>query len=466
MIARQQQTIGKPVSVTGKGLHTGLPVTLTLHPAPVNHGYVFRRVDLESKPLIHALAEFVTDTSRGTTLVENGAKVSTIEHVLAALTGMSVDNALLEINGPEAPIMDGSSALIVKAIHEAGVVKQDAPCEFYVVKEPIEYNEPERGVSICIYPADHFSADVMIDYNSKVLGSQYASLSSISDFEQEVSMCRTFVFLHEVEALFKHNLIKGGDLQNAIVIAEKAMEPSELSHLAELFNMANLRVKPEGVLNNLELHYNNEPARHKLLDLVGDLSLIGMPIVGRVVARRPGHLANTELAKHVRQLIRKESAKARIPVYNPMETPVYDINGIKNILPHRIPMLLVDKIIHLDERSVVGVKNVTMNEPFFMGHFPDEPVMPGVLQIEAMAQVGGILALSTVPDPEHYSTYFLKIDKVRFKKKVVPGDTLILKLELTEDIRRGIVMMFGQAYVGETLVSEGELMAQIIKNKA
>ncbi len=466
MIARQQQTIGKPVSVTGKGLHTGLPVTLTFHPAPVNHGYVFCRVDLESKPLIHALAEFVTDTSRGTTLVENGAKVSTIEHVLAALTGMSVDNALIEINGPEAPIMDGSSSLLVKAIHEAGIVKQEAPCAFYVVKEPIEYNEPERGVSICIYPADHFSADVMIDYNSKVLGSQYASLPAISDFEKEISMCRTFVFLHEVEALFKHNLIKGGDLQNAIVIAEKAMDPSELSHLAELFNMANLRVKPEGVLNNLELHYNNEPARHKLLDLVGDLSLIGMPIVGRVVARRPGHLANTELAKHVRQLIRKESAKVRIPVYDPMQTPVYDVNGIKNILPHRIPMLLVDKIIYLDERSVVGVKNVTMNEPFFMGHFPDEPIMPGVLQIEAMAQVGGILALSTVPDPEHYSTYFLKIDKVKFKKKVVPGDTLILKLELTEDIRRGIVMMFGQAFVGETLVSEGELMAQIIKNKA
>jgi len=465
MIARQQQTIGKPVSVTGKGLHTGLPVTLTFHPAPVNHGFVFRRTDLESQPLIHALAENVTDTSRGTTLVENGAKVSTIEHVLAALSGLSVDNVLMEIDGYEAPIMDGSSSLLVKALLEAGVVEQDAPCEYYVVKEPIEYLEPERGVSISIYPANQLSIDVMIDYNSKVLGCQYASLPSIDKFASEISMCRTFVFLHEVEALFKHNLIKGGDLQNAIVIAEKPMEPSELTHLAELFNMTNLRVKPEGVLNNLELHHNNEPARHKLLDMVGDLSLIGMPIVGRVVAKRPGHLANTELAKMVRQIIRKEAAKSRIPVYDPMKPPVYDINAIKAILPHRIPMLLVDKIIHLDERSVIGVKNVTMNEPFFSGHFPDEPVMPGVLQIEAMAQVGGILALSTVPDPENYSTYFLKIDKVKFKRKVVPGDTLILKLELTEDIRRGIVIMFGQAYVGETLVSEGELMAQIARNR-
>ena len=460
----KQKTIGKAVSISGKGLHTGLNVTLTFNPAPVNHGFVFQRIDIESKPLIPAIADLVTDTSRGTTLENNYAKISTIEHVMAAMIGLDLDNVLLEIDGPEAPIMDGSSYYIVKALLEAGIVEQDAEREVFVITEPVSYIDSERGVNITIYPGESLSMDVMIDYKSKVLGYQYASLASMDDFEEQISKSRTFVFLHEVEALFKHNLIKGGDLENAIVIAENTMEPEKLKELANLFNMKELEVK-EGVLNNLDLHYNNEPARHKLLDIIGDLGLIGTRIQGHIVASRPGHRANTELAKIIRQIIKKESSKPFIPVYDPTVEPVYDINGIKKILPHRIPMLLVDKIIHCDERSVTGIKNVTMNEPFFMGHFPDEPVMPGVLQIEAMAQVGGILALSTVPDPENYSTYFLKIDKVKFKKKVVPGDTLILHLELMDDIRRGIVSMYGKAFVGNTIVSEGELMAQIVKNK-
>ena len=461
---KKQKTISKAVSISGKGLHTGLHVTLTFNPAPINHGFVFQRIDIESKPLIPAIADFVTDTSRGTTLEKDYAKVSTIEHVMAAMIGLDLDNVLLQIDGPEVPIMDGSSYFIVKALFEAGIVEQNAEREVFIITEPISYIDSERGVNITIYPGESLSMDVMIDYKSKVLGYQYASLASMDDFEEQISKSRTFVFLHEVEALFKHNLIKGGDLENAIVIAENTMEPDKLKELANLFNMKELEVK-EGVLNNLELHYNNEPARHKLLDIIGDLGLIGTRINGHIVASRPGHRANTELAKIIRKIIKKESSKPFIPVYDPTAEPVYDINGIKKILPHRIPMLLVDKIIHCDERSVTGVKNVTMNEPFFMGHFPDEPVMPGVLQIEAMAQVGGILALRTVPDPENYSTYFLKIDKFKFKKKVIPGDTLILHLELMDDIRRGIVTMAGKIFVGNTLVAEGEVMAQIVKNK-
>jgi UDP-3-O-[3-hydroxymyristoyl] N-acetylglucosamine deacetylase/3-hydroxyacyl-[acyl-carrier-protein] dehydratase len=465
MMLRKQRTIAEPVTISGKGLHTGLVVTLSITPAPQDHGYVFQRTDLEGQPLIRAIAENVVDTSRGTTIEEQGVRVCTIEHVMASLSGLQIDNALIKVTGPEVPILDGSARLYVEAILKAGFVEQDAMCKVYTVKDRIVYSEPERGVEIAIYPNDRLSIDVMVDYNSQVLGNQYALLHDVDDFAKEIAPCRTFVFLHEVETLFKHNLIKGGDLDNAIVIVDRKVEQSELDRLADVFNIPKVECKPEGVLNNLELRFPNEPARHKVLDLVGDLALTGMSLCGRVVATRPGHRANTELAKIVRQMIHKESLKAEVPQYDPNQLPVYDINQIKSMLPHRPPFLLIDKIIKKDERQVVGVKNVTMNEPFFVGHFPDEPVMPGVLQIEAMAQCGGILVLSTVPDPENYVTYFLKIDKVKFKRKVIPGDTLLFKLELIGEVRRGIVVMFGQGFVAGNLVCEGELMAQIVKNK-
>jgi UDP-3-O-[3-hydroxymyristoyl] N-acetylglucosamine deacetylase / 3-hydroxyacyl-[acyl-carrier-protein] dehydratase len=464
-MALKQRTLQKEFTINGKGLHTGLNVELTFKPAPANHGYVFRRVDLENKPLIKALVDNVVDTSRGTTIEENGARVSTIEHVIAALAGMGVDNALLEINGPEMPIADGSSRVFVEAIKANGAVEQEEDRKYYEFKEKVTYSDPEKGIEIAIYPDEKFSIDVMIDYKSKVLGHQYAALEKMEDFETEIAPCRTFVFLHELEFLLQHNLIKGGDLDNAIVIMDRAVSQEELDRLAELFNKPKIHVKPEGFLNNLDVHFSNEPARHKLLDMVGDLALIGMPIKGKVIASRPGHFANTELGKEIRKMIKKDLMKAPAPKYDPNATPLYDVNQVMKILPHRPPFLLVDKILHLDEKSVVGVKNVTMNEAFFMGHFPDEPVMPGVLQIEAMAQAGGILVLGTVPDPENYLTYFLKIDGVKFKKKVVPGDTLVFKLDLITPIRRGVAQMYGQAFVGDTLVMEGELMAQIAKNK-
>lgn len=461
----KQRTIQKPVSVKGTGLHTGVEVEITFNPAPDNHGYKFRRIDLEGQPLISAVAENVVDTSRGTTIEEKGVRVSTIEHVMASLVGLGIDNVLIDINGPETPIADGSSHFFVNALKEAGIVELETDRRYYEVKEKIVYTDAQRGVEIAIYPDDHLSIDVMIDYNSKVLGHQYALLNSMADFEKEISLCRTFVFLHEVELLLKHNLIKGGDLNNAIVIMDRQVTQEELDRLAELFHKPKIHVKPEGILNNIDIHFSNEPARHKLLDLIGDLSLIGTAIRGRIVATRPGHAANTEMAKIVRQIIKREMLKGDVPKYDPNQAPLYNINQIMKILPHRPPFLLIDKIIHLDERTVIGVKNVTMNEPFFVGHFPQEPVMPGVLQIEAMAQVGGILVLGTVPDPENYLTLFLKVDKVKFKRKVVPGDTLIFKADLIGDIRRGIATMWSQAFVGDTLVCEGELTAQIVKTK-
>jgi UDP-3-O-[3-hydroxymyristoyl] N-acetylglucosamine deacetylase/3-hydroxyacyl-[acyl-carrier-protein] dehydratase len=398
-------------------------------------------------------------------LEQNGARVSTIEHVLAALTGMGIDNALLKITGPEMPIMDGSSREIVEEIKKVGVVKQTAERVFYVIKEKLVYSDPEHGIEIAAFPDDTFSIDVLIDYNSRVLGHQFAQLQNIGDFEEQIAPCRTFVFFHELEILLKNNLIKGGDLQNAIVIMEKEAPQEELDRIADLFNKPRIHVKPEGILNNLDLHFTNEPARHKLLDLVGDLALVGRRIKGKIVARRPGHHANTELAKTIRKLARKDALKPNVPEYDVNQAPLLNILQIQKILPHRPPFLLVDKIIEMDETSVVGLKNVTMNEGFFVGHFPDEPVMPGVLQIEAMAQVGGILVLNSVPDPDNYLTYFLKIDRVKFKRKVVPGDTIIFRLDLLEPIRRGIAIMFGQAFVGNQLVMEGELMAQITKIK-
>src|SRR5512138_384199 len=464
-MTEKQRTLAREISLTGKGLHTGISVTITFKPAPAYHGYKFCRVDLPGKPVIDALAEHVTETSRGTTLVQNNASVSTIEHVLAAFSGMRVDNALIELNGPEAPIMGGGSAKFVDAIKESGIVELKEERNYFVVKQKITFSDEEHGVDLILYPDDHFSINVLIDYNSKILGNQYAILDSIDDFEEEISRSRTFVFFHELEPLHKMGLIKGGDLDNAVVILEKEVGQDEINRIATLFNRPGINSHKEGILNNTELRYPNEPARHKLLDIIGDLALVGQPIKGKVVATRPGHFANTRLAKIVRQEIKKAHSKRDIPLYDPSEPPVYGLEQIKRMLPHRYPFLLVDKIIFIDEASVVGIKNVTNDESFFQGHFVDEAVMPGVLLVEALAQVGGVLVLNTVEEPARYSTYFLKIDKVKFKQKVVPGDTVILKMELSDIIRRGIVTMFGQAFVGNKLVVEGELTAQIIKNK-
>lgn len=461
----KQTTLKNEIKLTGKGLHTGVDVRLDICPAPENTGYVFQRTDLEGEPTIDGIADNVVDTSRGTTIEQNGVRVTTVEHVLAALSGMGVDNAIIKVSGPEMPIMDGSARVFVEEIEKVGVETQDAERGFYVIKEKLVYSDPAKGIEISAYPDESFSIDVLIDYNSRVLGNQYAQLINLNNFAQEVAPCRTFVFFHELEVLLKNNLIKGGDLQNAIVIMEHEVPQEELDRIADLFNKPRVHVKPEGILNNLDLRFHNEPARHKLLDVVGDLALVGRRIKGKIIAKRPGHHANTELAKIIRKMARKEAMKPNIPRIDVNHPPLYDINQIRKILPHRPPFLLIDKILQMDENSVVGIKNVTMNEDFFVGHFPDEPVMPGVLQIEAMAQVGGIFVLNTVPDPENYITYFLKIDRVKFKRKVVPGDTIIFRLELLEPIRRGIANMFGQAFVGDTLVMEGELLAQIVKQK-
>jgi UDP-3-O-[3-hydroxymyristoyl] N-acetylglucosamine deacetylase/3-hydroxyacyl-[acyl-carrier-protein] dehydratase len=464
-MSEKQRTLAKEISLTGKGLHTGNTVTIKFKPAPVNHGYKFCRVDLPGKPVIDALAEHVTDTSRGTTLVQNNATVTTIEHVMAALNGLRVDNAMIELDGPEAPIMGGSAWKFVEAIKEAGIIDQKEDRNYFIVKQKITYSDEEHGVDLIVYPDDHFSVNVLIDYNSKILGNQYSILDSIEDFEDKISKSRTFVFFHELEPLFNKGLIRGGDLDNAIVILEKEVEQAEIDRIAKLFNRPGISTHTAGILNNTELRYPNEPARHKLLDIMGDLALVGHPIKGKIVATRPGHYANTRLARIIRQEMKKALSKHDIPLYDASQPPVFTVEEIKKRLPHRFPFLLVDKIIALDESSIVGIKNVTFNESFFQGHFPEEPVMPGVLLVEALAQTGGLLVLNSVKDPEKYSTYFLKIDKLKFKSKVVPGDTVILKMELADVMRRGIVTMFGQAFVGNKLVLEGEMTAQVVKNK-
>lgn len=459
----KQKTIKEPISVSGIGLHTGKTVNMTFKPAPENHGFKFKRVDISGQPVIEANVDYVVDTSRGTTIEQSGARVCTVEHTLAALAGLSIDNALIEIDSEETPIMDGSAKFFIEALEKVGVVEQEAEKEFFELDTNISYSNISRKIEMLAVPNDTYRVSVMIDYETDVLGTQHASLYDIKDFKNEISSCRTFVFLHELEALVKNNLIKGGDLNNAIVFVNRMISENELSNLASLFNRPKVEVLKEGILNNVSLRYFNEPARHKLLDVVGDLALIGSPINAHIIAKRPGHYANVEFAKKLKQHIKQFKHKRQPPKVDPDAKPLYDINQIKNILPHRSPFLLIDKIIEMSDSHVVGLKNVTMNEPFFAGHFPDEPVMPGVLQVEAMAQTGGILAMSTVKDPENYSTYFLKIDNVRFKQKVVPGDTLVFRMELISPIRRGICHMRGEAFVGSRVVTEAELMAQIIK---
>ncbi|MBK6932715.1 MAG: bifunctional UDP-3-O-[3-hydroxymyristoyl] N-acetylglucosamine deacetylase/3-hydroxyacyl-ACP dehydratase [Saprospirales bacterium] len=459
----KQTTIKTPVSVRGVGLHTGKEVMLTFKPAPVNHGYRFQRIDLPDQPVVPADVKLVVSTNRGTTLRSGDALVATVEHVLSALTGMGVDKVLMEIDGPEMPIMDGTSMPFVEALKKAGQEEQEAERDYFVVSEPISYKDELLGIELLALPADSFEATVMIDFNSRVLGQQFAALHSLAEYIDEIAPCRTFVFVHELEKLLEMGLIKGGDLDNAIVIADRRMDQEELDALARKMGKQSIRVDSEGVLNTVKLHFQNEPARHKLLDVIGDLALIGKPIRGKIVATKPGHTANVEFAKILKKHLTDKRRLLGIPKYDPEKEPLFDVIQVSQMLPHRFPFLLVDKIIELSETHVVGIKNVTVNEPFFQGHFPDNPIFPGVLQIEAMAQTGGILALNTVQDPGNWDTYFLKIDNAKFKAKVVPGDTLILKMELLEPIRRGIVHMQGTAYVGNKIVSEGELTAQIVR---
>ncbi|MBU1010834.1 MAG: bifunctional UDP-3-O-[3-hydroxymyristoyl] N-acetylglucosamine deacetylase/3-hydroxyacyl-ACP dehydratase [Bacteroidetes bacterium] len=461
-MAEKQRTIITPQHVEGTGLHTGQYGTLSFFPAGINHGIKFKRVDLENQPVIDAIIDNVVDTSRGTTIASHGVKVYTIEHVMAALTGMGIDNALVELNMEETPIRDGSARYFVEALQKAGIQEQEAERDYLVIEKEIRLVNEEKGFEMVISPYDGFKVDVKIDYGTEVLNIQYASLENLNDFNHEIAPCRTFVFLHELEFLLKNNLIKGGDLSNAIVFVNRKVSQEELDRLAELFNKPRVKVKDEGILNNLDLHFDNEPARHKLLDVVGDLSLLGKRIKGHITAYRPGHYANTEFARLIKQQI-KPLSMIKLPPFDQYKEPMYDIIQIQRILPHRPPFLLVDKILEVTEDYIIGLKNVTMNEPFFVGHFPQEPVMPGVLIIEAMAQTGGIFVLHQVPDPENYITYFLKIDDVKFRHKVVPGDTIIFSLELTAPIRRGICNMRGVAYVGDKVVTEGKLMAQIAK---
>jgi len=463
-MSKKQKTIQQEIKLSGVGIHTGNTVNMTLKPAPINHGFAFSRVDLEGTPIIEAKAEYVVNTQRGTNLEKNGVQIQTSEHVLAAAVGLDIDNLLIEIDASEPPIMDGSSKYFIEALEKAGIQEQEADINEYVVKEIISYKDEATGSEIILMPSDEYQVTTMVDFGTKILGTQNANLETISDFKEEIAAARTFSFLHEIEMLLENDLIKGGDLNNAIVYVDKELSESTMEKLKVAFKRDDITVQPNGILDNLNLHWANEAARHKLLDVVGDLALVGTKIRGKVIANKPGHLINTNFAKKLAKIIKQEK-RNNVPQYDLNQTPLMDIHQIMDILPHRPPFLLIDRILELSDRHVVGMKNVTMNEGFFTGHFPGSPVMPGVLQVEAMAQCGGVLVLSTVPDPENYLTYFMKMDKVKFKQKVLPGDTIIFKAELITPIRRGICHMQSYAYANGKLVAEAELMAQISKIK-
>ena len=464
MMSSKQQTIKKEVSLSGVGLHTGNTVNMTFKPAPVDHGYAFTRIDLEGEPVIAAKAEYVVNTQRGTNLEKNGVQIQTSEHVLAAAVGLGIDNLLIEIDASEPPIMDGSSKFFIEALEKAGIQEQEADIKEYIVKDIISYRDEVTGSEIILMPSDKYEITTMVDFGTKILGTQNATLQNISDFKEEIAAARTFSFLHEIEMLLENDLIKGGDLNNAIVYVDKELSPETMTKLKKAFKKDDIAVKSNGILDNLNLHWANEAARHKLLDVIGDLALAGIRIRGKVIANKPGHLVNTQFAKKLAKIIKAEK-RNKVPQFDLNQPPLMDIHQIMDILPHRPPFLLIDRIVELSEKHVVGIKNVTMNEDFFVGHFPGAPVMPGVLQVEAMAQCGGILVLSTVPDPENYLTYFMKMDNVKFKQKVLPGDTLIFKCELISPIRRGICHMQSYGYANGKLVVEAELMAQIAKKQ-
>ena len=458
----KQHTIKAPVTVRGVGLHTGVEATMTFCPAPVGHGYKFQRVDLPGQPVVDADVDNVVDLSRGTTIEQNGARVNTVEHTLAALVGLQLDNVLIQLSGPEPPIMDGSSAEFIKALNTVGFEEQNALRNYYEIPESIRYVDNARGVEIAALPLTDYRLTVMVDYNSPVLGSQHATLDDIGKFSEEIASSRTFCFLHELEMLYKNNLIRGGDLSNAIVVVDRVVSDDELNDLAKMLGKPRVAVKKEGILNNVDLRHKNEPARLKLLDLVGDLALVGRPLKGQILAARPGHAANVAFAKKIKKKM-LESRSNPVPLYDPLREPVMDINRIMQVLPHRYPFIMIDKVVHLDDQVVTAVKNVSINEPFFQGHFPGNPVMPGVLQIEGLAQTGGILVMNTVPDPENYWQYFLGIENARFRKKVLPGDTIVYHCQLLAPIKRGIAKMRGQAFVNGKVVCEAEMSAAIVR---
>ncbi len=459
----KQTTLKAPFSVSGKGLHTGMMIEAEFLPAPDNHGYKIQRTDLEGEPVIDCLAEYVAHTERGTVIARGDVSVSTIEHAMAALYAAGIDNVLIRVNGPEIPILDGSAVEFCRKIEEAGIEEQATEKDYYIVKQKIEVSDPQTGATIVVLPDNDFSVDVMVQFDSPVLNNQFASINAIEDFGKEIAPSRTFVFVREIEPLVKANLIKGGDLENAVVIYDREMGQAELDNLADVMGVPHKEVTELGYIQARPLLWSNEPARHKLLDVMGDLALIGRPLKGKVIATRPGHTINTTFSKKIRKEIKRQEVQA--PLYDPNKEPLMDNNRIRELLPHRYPFLLIDKIIERGENYIVGVKNITANEPYFTGHFPQEPVMPGVLQIEAMAQTGGLLVLSGLDEPERYSTYFMKIDNVKFRNKVVPGDTLIFHVSFMTELRRGCAVMKGYAFVGEKVVSECEFMAQIIKNK-